>query len=100
GESRRKRGYEEEDDADAGNDDDDDAAALGGRLFEEEYEVVLAVDSREKRRNGTNECEAMLGMLQSTWKIAQCARRVLDVADYCWLASPRGMMASISSSAA
>jgi len=63
-------------------------------LFDKMYDVLLVVDSREKRQNALNECEAMIGCLHDTYHVPKCVKRSLDVADYLWLAQPKNSTCS------
>ncbi|KAJ8614527.1 hypothetical protein CTAYLR_000815 [Chrysophaeum taylorii] len=58
--------------------------------FDDEYDITLAVDSREKRQTCSNEADAMLGKLRDQHNLLRVTKKTLEVADYVWIATPRG----------
>lgn len=61
-----------------------------GSLFNDDYDITLAVDSREKIRTNRNEVEAMIVMLRDQHNLLRVTKKTLNVADYMWIATPRG----------
>lgn len=59
-------------------------------LFNDDFDITLAVDSREKRQTASNEVDAMLGMLRDQHNLLRVTKKPLEVADYMWIATPRG----------